>query len=257
MIWQLGNSQTYILGSVHALQEDGNKHLDAIDEIYEKANRLIFESDLDGDSGPIRYYENSSLAREISKKLFKDVKNEWRKCGIPYNELNQSKIWFAALLLNIYTGAKKGVLPEYGIDRTMWDRAKNDGKIIEWLEDQTAGVSCFDSSPKGEQIEYLARAARSKKDEFEKVEHIIESWQSSNTNALETVVQEHLVEYPKMYGCLLVERNKAWLNKIKEAIDNNECTIFVLGVLHCIGEESVLDLLLKNHSITSELISSK
>jgi len=254
MIWQLGSSQTFIAGSIHALQENRNSHQRIINEIYKNAKHLVFETDLDSKPDSIIYYKNSNLSQEVSKTLFKDVKREWHKNELPPKELEKSKIWWAALKLNTANGAKKGIIPTYGVDRIIWDQAQKDNKTVAWLETTEAGLGCFNSSPIDEQIKLLSKATRNRKDEMKQLISILESWNSSDIQSLASIVEKDLAAYPKTFHCLLAERNNLWIEEIIEAVTTNSATLFVLGVFHCLGKYSLLELLNEN-GITAELIN--
>ena len=256
MIWQFDNSQIYVLGSVHVMREDDNNHIKSINYTYEKVTNVVFETSLDFGNIPIARYENDKLAKNISKTLFRDVKQTWLKYGLQYSDLDQSKIWHAAnsIIFSIFNNI--GFSSENGIDRIIWNKSQQDNKKVEWLESQTAGLSCLDNSPIEEQQKILTKAVRNKSKIIEEITEITESWNAANEERLLKVLQICLDELPTMFNCLIIERNSLWVNKFVDSLNSGAPTLFVVGALHCVGGCSILNMLHEKHGCSSKLINA-
>jgi len=163
MIWHFKDTNIYLLGSVHVMAADRNTHVDSINEILAVVSRVIFETSLDFNDFPIARYKNDQLSRNISKTLFRDTKKIWLKYGLPYSDLNPSKIWSVALSISMQTFSTIGLDSANGIDQMIWESSKNGAKDVGWLEDQNAGLVCFENSPKEEQTKFLSETVRNKR----------------------------------------------------------------------------------------------
>jgi len=254
MIWQFDNSQVYILGSVHVMKEGAINHQSAINDVYDKVSKVVFETSLDFVQIPMCLYENDKLSKNTSKALFRDTKKVWLKQGLEYSELEKSKIWRAALSINSTIVSDNGFLEESGVDRVMWNKSKEDNKEIEWLEPQIAGISCFDNAPLEEQHKFLMKPVRDKKEVINEINTLVDSWNSGDEESLLRILNTALEEFPEMFNSLVLQRNSDWLSKFKTAIDSGIPTLFIVGVLHCVGKYSIQNMLLDNHGYTSKII---
>jgi uncharacterized protein YbaP (TraB family) len=162
MIWKINNSQVYLLGSVHLMKNEANSHLISIDDVYKDVTTVVFEHTLDAEQNRLCFYEDDKLSNNISRSLFRDVKNKWLKYRMDYSLLEKSKIWSATNSIAINILGNAGFSSEYGIDRLLWDRSRNDNKKIEWLESLDEVYSCFDTAPVDEQKHNLAKTVRDK-----------------------------------------------------------------------------------------------
>ena len=73
---------------------------------------------------------------------------------------------------------------------------------------------------------------------------MINAWRTGDQQALfEYGIQPMKQDYPEVYQSLLVERNNEWLPKIEEFINQKNSTFILVGALHLIGEDGVLQTL--------------
>ena len=78
------------------------------------------------------------------------------------SELEQSKIWNAALSITNHIFSSIGLEYENGIDKFIWDKSYRSNKNVDWLEEQGAGLLCFDNSCNEEQQRFLMETVRNK-----------------------------------------------------------------------------------------------
>ncbi|MCP4989224.1 MAG: TraB/GumN family protein [Colwellia sp.] len=262
MIWQLDNSQIYIIGSVHNMKEGDNNHQDTINDVYDKVSKVVFETSLEpptclDEHNKLSKYldENDKLSRNISKSLFRDTRKVWLKHDLIYSELEKSKIWLAAISIVNSIYRKNGFSNENGIDKIIWNKSKKDNKKIEWLESQQAGTYCWDNSPTEEQLKYLIKAVRDKSKIINELKKDIESWNAADEESLLRILDASIEEQPQLYSSLVFERNSEWLSKFVTAINSNIPTLFVVGVHHCVGKWSIQNMLSESHGFTSKMIN--
>lgn len=256
MIWKFDDSNVYVIGSVHVMSADGNSHTESINRIIDIVSRVVFETSLEFGELPITQYKHEKLSNQISKALFRDVKKKWVKYGLELCQLESSKIWNTAISISMQIFASIGLYSENGVDKILWNRSKERGLDIDWLEDQESGLACFDNSPIEEQQRLLTEAVRNKKKGIQVITEIIEGWNSADESRLLKVLEASLNEYPVLYNCLIVERNLQWVGKLLDSLKADKPTLFVVGALHCIGERSILNLLNEYHGYSAKLINT-
>lgn len=255
MIWQFDNTETYLLGSIHAMSEGDNHHSSSIDNIYTKVAKVVFETSLDITANPLCFYQKDKLSHNISKTLFRDVKKEWLRYKLPYRDLEKSKIWQAAnsILFNIL--AKHGFLIQHGVDYVLWDKSKKDNKNIELLEPLKTSLLSFDNAPIDEQREYITQIVRNKSNVAEQFKTIIKSWNVSDEVTLSSILSSCLEQLPAMYSSLIADRNRLWLDHFLSAFSSGTPTLFVVGVLHCVDICSIQNMVRDIHGYDSNIIN--
>jgi uncharacterized protein len=64
------------------------------------------------------------------------------------------------------------------------------------------------------------------------------------------LLAEGMEEYPKLYRPLTVERNRKWISSIENLLDEQDDYLIVVGTLHLVGDDSVVELLeAKGHRV--------
>lgn len=242
MIWKFNNTETYLLGSIHALPEKNNIHSDSINKVYNKVEKIVFECSFDDTVPPICFYKKDKLSEMLSKTLFREVKKEWLRYKLPYEDLEKSKIWNAAFSIASKILEKHGMFIQNGIDRIIWEKSKRDNKTIKLLEPIEESLSYFDTAPIEEQRKMLSQVVRRKNKVVDQVKTIIEGWSIGDEKSLSSVLQLFIEHAPIMYNNLIVERNKLWLDLFLSAFRSNVPTLFVVGVLHCVDLCSIQNL---------------
>ena len=255
MIWKFNNCNVYGLGSVHLMGDGQNNHVKAMDDTFSLVSRVVFETSLDFGDLSITRYENEKLSDNISKSLFRDVKKVWTKYGLKQSGLEESKIWSAALSIGNHIFTSIGLDAKNGVDRVIWGKSIENAKKVEWLEDQLAGLQCFDSAPIEELQKSLTEAARNKKKLIGVVTETIASWNAASEERLLKVLHTSLKEYPSLFNCLIYQRNNQWKETFLEALGSTTPTLFVVGALHCVGDQSILDVLDREYGFASSLIN--
>ena len=75
------------------------------------------------------------------------------------------------------------------------------------------------------------------------VDAIVNAWTAGDTGALENSLLEGLDKAPRLYDALLVQRNRNWVEPIAALRDEPGNHLVVVGAMHLVGEDSVLEML--------------
>jgi uncharacterized protein YbaP (TraB family) len=106
-----------------------------------------------------------------------------------------------------------------------------------------------------EQLEIMARLPQKQQREFllysindaermaSEVDELLVAWRRGDAAAMAKLLAEGFKEYPDLYRPLTVERNRKWIPQIEQLLDDKEDYLVVVGALHLVGTESVIDLL--------------
>lgn len=72
---------------------------------------------------------------------------------------------------------------------------------------------------------------------------LIDAWRHGDIGFLEDTMLAEMRKYPELYKTLVVDRNEAWVEKIKSLTSAEDDYLVVVGALHLVGEDGVPTLL--------------
>jgi uncharacterized protein YbaP (TraB family) len=253
ILWSLpGKTNTvYLLGSMHLLKESEQLPA-AIDSAYADADALIMELDMD-DLDPLQMQqavlelamqpEGRTLQQQLGPKIYEQFVAKTRALGVEPAMLERFQPWFAAITLVQLQLMKLGFDPQAGVERRLTRRAAGDGKKIQGLESVREQLEIMARLPQKQQREFLLYSVNDAERMATEVDALLASWRSGDAAAMAKLLQEGFDEYPDLYRPLTVERNRKWLPQIEQLLDDREDYLVVVGALHLVGKESVIDLL--------------
>lgn len=252
-LWSIkGKSNTvYLLGSVHFLNP-AERLPDVMDDAYRDAERLVMEIDMD-DLDPLAMQqtaialgvlpEGKTLESELGADAYRKVAAAAQPLGLDPAMLNRFRPWLAAMTLVQLQLKKQGLDPNSGVEQRFTARAVADGKPITGLEtiDQQLGMLA-NLSPE-QQREFLLYSVEDAERAAQEVDALIGAWRKGDTRSLAALLQEGFDRYPKVYKPLTLDRNRRWIQDIEVLLKERDDYLIVVGALHLVGNDSVVDLL--------------
>ena len=253
-LWKVesGKGAVYLLGSIHMLKREDWALKAIIDETFNKAKRLVFETDLANES-PEKMQklilqkgmnlDGKLLQQKVSRETFQWATIWANELGIDIKTLTPFKPWLAGLTLTVLHLQKLGYDPNSGVDRQLARRAQTANKPVSGLESVESQFDLFDRLPAGLQ-EMMLRYSISEIEQINKlVDSIVRAWRDGDVAAAEKLFLGSLAEYPEIQEKLLNERNRNWLPQIEKFIQSGEDTLVVVGAAHLVGKNGVIELL--------------
>jgi len=260
-LWSLqGKSNTvYLLGSVHFLRPS-DRLPDAVDAAYQDAEKLVMEIDRD-DLDPLATQqvtmdlgllpEDKSLETDLGPQAYKRVSDQARTIGVDPALLNRFRPWLAAMTLVQLQLMKQGLDPQSGVEQRLTTRAVADHKEIEGLETMEQQLGMLAGLPPAQQREFLMYSVEDAENAGEDIDKLIGAWKRGDTPALASLLGEEFEKYPDLYRPLTVDRNRQWISHIEQLLDDKDDYLVVVGALHLVGKDSVIELLQnKGHKVT-------
>lgn len=260
-LWSLhGKANTvYLLGSVHFLKP--SEHLPAVvDQAYREAEKLVMEIDMD-DLDPLLAQQTTmqlgllppdrTLESELGARAYSKVSEQARQIGIDPALLSRFRPWLAAMTLVQLQLTKQGLDPNSGVERQLTARASADGKEIIGLETLPQQLGMLAGLSNAQQREFLMYSVEDTERASQELEELIGAWRQGDTRTLERLLAEGFEKYPDLYRPLTVERNRKWIGNIEHLLDDSDDYLVVVGTLHLVGKDSVIELLeRKGHKVT-------
>jgi uncharacterized protein len=75
---------------------------------------------------------------------------------------------------------------------------------------------------------------------------MIKYWRSGDIDSLNNLIIDSMKkDSPKMYQSILVDRNNNWIPKIEQYFATSEVEFVLVGAAHMIGEDGLINLLVK------------
>ena len=85
----------------------------------------------------------------------------------------------------------------------------------------------------------------------EELADMLAAWRTGNTAALAAMLEEESQTFPDLYRRLTIERNRSWVQQIDRMLESRDDYLVVVGAMHLVGPESVVDLLRRRgHRVT-------
>ncbi len=259
-LWSLkGKSNTvYLLGSVHFLKPS-DQLPEAVDAAYRDAEQLVMEIDMD-DLDPLVVQqttmelgllpEGKTLESELGPGAYAEVAKQARAIGVDPALLNRFRPWLAAMTLVQFQLMKQGLNPESGVEQRLTARATADGKEITGFETIEQQLGLLAGLPADQQREFLMYSVEDAENAAQEIDELLTAWRTGNTDALARLLAEGFEKYPDLYRPLTVDRNRQWITRIEDLLDDSDDYLIIVGALHLVGKESVIDLLEnKGHKI--------
>jgi uncharacterized protein len=243
----------YLLGSIHVLRPgDGGLPL-AAERAYEDAEQLVMEIDLDDaaadPSAMLATMQQAALLpdgktlRSVLGADYESIQERAGESGLDLAMLDRFAPWFVATLLLQMELARRGFAPELGIEARLARRAGDDGKPIQGLETAEQQFAVLGGLPLEEQKRFLLMTLEESTQLDAQVDELVGAWQAGDTDALARMLSDEFDDFPELYRPLTEDRNRAWVEQLDDLLDDCDDYLVVVGALHLVGRNSVVDLL--------------
>jgi len=155
---------------------------------------------------------------------------------------HRMKPWMVATAVMALELQKLGFESAYGVDRHFFEKAKTAGKNIQGLETVEFQLNLFDQLSPSIQEQFLLQTLEDLKNLGTQVSDMVKAWKQGDAQQLETLLAG-MGEYPELNQALVSDRNQAWLPHMEQALWEKEPVFIVVGVLHLLGKEGLVEAL--------------
>jgi len=240
-------SIVYILGSIHAGNEEMFPLSEMIEVAFDASDNLVVEINPEKvDKEKIKQYleypENDSLQNHISQNTYLQLVNEFAKFGVTQNKIAKMKPAAAVTTLVMIKLASLGYDPEFGIDKYYLDDAKDKKNIME-LETPEQQLSLMDKL--GEK--YIEYSLQDIKRWDKEIKLLVNAWKTGDTEMMEDFI-ERCANYPggeEFLVNFIYRRNITMAKKIEKYLKSEGRYFVVVGAGHLVGKNGIISLLRK------------
>jgi len=253
-LWEIegtGN-RVHLLGSVHFLRASDYPLPDAIMQVYAAADVIVFEIDLSS-LDPFAMQatlqrlavdpQGNDLEDHLGAGKYRSARALAADINIDLAALRPYEPWFAALQITQLRMAQLGFDGTYGIETQLTLRAVGDGREMSGLESLAEQFAALDSLPAPAQRRFLMQTLEDAAEMEDDLDRIIAAWRAGDTATLEAELLVGLEDQPDLYDSILVQRNRNWTQQIIGFTRNSRDYLVVVGALHLVGDDSVINML--------------
>jgi uncharacterized protein YbaP (TraB family) len=254
-VWELrGKHNTvYLAGSIHMLKAGESQLPAGFEKAYEDSEALLMEVDLD-DLDPLeaqgwmmthaRFPEGKTLLDALGKERYDIVAEESSKLGVPIEGLAQFEPWMIALTLVQLEYMKLGFNPEQGVEKQLERRAVADKKEITGLETLPEQLGLLDGMSDEDQARFLELTVNELENVERETDLLLAAWRGGNLDKLDQLLTEEYDAFPGLFKTLVSDRNKRWMPALQKLLnDEKKDYLVVVGALHLVGKEGLLDMM--------------
>ena len=192
-----------------------------------------------------------SLEKQLGPETYSKLVARAQDVGIDPALLNRFQPWFAAMTLVQLQLMKMGLAPTAGVEQRFTARAAADKKPIHGLETLREQLGMLAGLPAKQQREFLLYSIADTDRIAEEVDDLLSAWRRGDTDALAQLLAEGFEQYPDLYRPLTTDRNRRWLGRVEALLDDREDILVVVGTLHLVGKDSLIELLeRRGHRVT-------
>jgi len=253
-LWRMqrGGATVYLLGSVHAMKEDAYPLPSAMETAFDSVEKLVFEIDLDDlGSAAIQMLAAGTLDGEdtleeiVGPATWTRLMVHVEKTSFPEGMFQRMKPWMAAVTITALAMTDAGYLPSAGIDTYFSRRAEEAGKERIALETVEFQVSLFADLTAEQSLAFLRYTLVDLETVIPELDELSAHWRAGNVAAVEALMAEGFDEFPELLDTMVTDRNRTWIAPIEELLAGESDAMVVVGALHLVGEEGVVNLLRK------------
>lgn len=265
MLWKVsdGDNSLYLLGSFHALKPADYPLAASVDAAFADAEALAFEMSPEEMNSPTlgaklvgaaRLDNGQTLKSSITPAEWLRLEQYASKRGFPLDNFQGIEPWFVSMVISLQEMAANGYDPKIGLDQHLMGLAARAGKRTSGLETADDQIAALDSMTPLEQQQTLSETLDEAHDPKGKIDELHDIWRRGDALALEKAMGTELQQkYPKLYKRINVDRNQAWLPKLRKMLDEEKSddTMVVVGSLHLVGADGLVSQL-KSHGYKVE-----
>lgn len=257
LLWKVsdGDNSIYLLGSFHLLKPGDYPLAASTDAAFEDAEQVVFElspAEMADPAGAARMgqaairADGTTLQQSLPAESWRKLEAFAARRGLPLTNFQAMEAWFVSLVVSVTEMQALGLDPELGLDKHFADRAGKAGKPTRGLETFDQQIALFDGMSADEQRQALEDTLEEAAEMQAEIERMHALWRSGDDKALfEATGAELKAEYPALYDRLNRDRNLAWLPRLRAMLDDEseDETLVVVGALHLLGDDGVVELL--------------
>ncbi|WP_164549375.1 TraB/GumN family protein [Tsuneonella rigui] len=238
-LWQVtapdGKPAGWLFGTIHALPEGAKWRDSAIEKAIVDADLLVVEAkDLD-DSGKLSAIftrlshsaDMPPLSERVPAAMQGRLQALLKKGGYREADFKAIETWAAAIMLAQLADDSIG---ENGVDRALLHDFR--ARPIEELEGVEGQFAIFDRLPESDQRDLLGAVVEEDTMDADDSARLAKLWLKGDMDAIAREGDDGMLADPELKQALLVDRNKAWADKLLALHAQGKRPLVAVGAAH-------------------------
>lgn len=245
------DSIVYLFGTIHYLRPGTAWGSDKADAAFAAADQLWVEvADQDDPSVVAAVAQQHGVTPDrplssiLSAEDFAAFDKAARGIGASGAALDAYRPWLAAFMVAGTAPLQAGYRPDAGVDKTLMDRARAQGKAIHGFETADRQLRLIAGMSEEAQIAYLNNYVRNGDQIVPRLDQTVAAWLKGDVaefgrlNRLDT----HDV-HEDIHRAALIVRNADWTDQIETMMRGSGTAFVAVGSAHLMDQDSVIDML--------------
>lgn len=239
----------YLGGTIHVLSKEDYPFPKEYEQAYKRSDVIYFEADIKAMKDPeiaaslmplLMVKEGEALDNVLKPETIEALEAFLKKRNMTMamvSQFNPSGLYLVLLSMEL---ASMG-MTDAGVDEYFDTLARNDKKTLGQLETIEQQMSFFSKIGEGNEDQLILYTLRDLENLPETMAEMKETWRTGDRAKYREIMLEPFAkDYPQAYQSLLLERNNNWLPKIEALFDTPEIELVLVGALHMIGKDGLL-----------------
>lgn len=253
-LWSVSDADTtvYLFGTIHLLPENFKWRTAKFDKAVAGSNELVVETIID-DKNPMQLLgiltqlgfsdKVPPIAERVSPQKRALLEEAIRKSAIPRPAFDKMETWAAAFMLLGIQFKELGLQSEEGVEVTLRNSFKTQGKAIGQLETNAEQLGFFDTLPEKAQQALLEGAIERPQDVTKQFQGMLQAWSRGDVTSIARSFNHDLSESPELKDALIKRRNANWSRWIEQRMARPGALMIAVGAGHLAGPDSVIAML--------------
>jgi uncharacterized protein YbaP (TraB family) len=253
-VWKIvkGDHHLFIGGTVHVLSKADYPLPEAFEDAYREAAVIVFEADPRELQTPefqkvllsrATYPPGRDLTMDLDDNTERELMQYLTSRGMPTDNIMRFKAGMVSITLTMIELQRLG-LAGTGVDEFFSLRALQDQKTVAGLETADQQLEFIATMGEGQEDAMIAYTLRQVEELPALMQAMKEAWRTGNNDKMEAVAMKPLEQdFPAVHEQFVTDRNAAWLPRIETMLQGAPVELVLVGALHLVGDEGLLELL--------------
>jgi uncharacterized protein YbaP (TraB family) len=254
------SAELYLLGSVHLMKSEAYPLSDAIEQAFDRADKVVLEVNPDEMTGSAwkaigkgSLPDGQTLSEVISQETYELLGQRLLELELDPKLFERSRPWMLAVTLTALELQRAGYSQSDGVDLHFYRRAKEDDKALTGLETVDFQIGLFAGLSREQDEAFLRYTLHEIETVIPLVDRLVSSWDAGDVEEVAGLLSEGYEEFPELFARLVTDRNRRWLPELEGLLRGNETAFAVVGALHLVGEHGLIEMLRKRGYTVEQL----
>ncbi|WEK58400.1 MAG: TraB/GumN family protein [Candidatus Brevundimonas phytovorans] len=245
------DSTVYLFGTIHYLRPGTAWGSAKVDAAFAEADQFWVEvADQDDPTVAARVAQQHGVTPDrplssiLSAEDFAAFDKAAQGVGANGAALDAYRPWLAAFMVAGSAPLQAGYRPDAGVDKTLMERARAEGKTIHGFETADIQLRLIASMSEEAQIAYLNNYVRNGSQIVPKLDQTVAAWlagDAAEVGRLNRLDTRDIHE--DVHRAALIVRNADWTDQIATMMQGSGSAFVAVGVAHLADQDSLIDML--------------